>query len=65
MEAVEEEIRRRIKVGIDQNQEVRATLREVAAKELEPYSAAIHFLDSNLDFKAAWNQSPYPNHGCR
>ena len=65
LEAVEEEIRRRIKVGIDQNQEVRATLREVATKDLEPYSAAIDFLDSGLDFKAAWNQSSLPDHGSR
>lgn len=65
LEAVEEEIRRRIKVGIDQSQEVKATLREVAAKELEPYSAAIHFLDSGLDFKAPWNQSSLSDHGCR
>ena len=65
LEAVEDEIRKRIKVGIDESPEVRATLREVVAKELEPYSAAIDFLDSDLDFKAAWQQSSPPDHGCR
>ena len=65
MEAVEDEIRKRIKVGIDENPGIRATLREVVAKELEPYSAAIDFLDSDLDFKAAWQESSPPDHGCR
>ena len=62
LEAVEDEIRKRIKVGIDENPGIRATLREVVAKELEPYSAAIDFLDSDLDFKAAWQESSPPDH---
>ena len=39
-----------IKSKVDENPEVRATLKDVAGKKLEPYSAAMDFLNSGIDF---------------
>ena len=55
LEAVEEELGKRLKAQVDENSEFRSTLNEVAAKGLEPYSAALEFLDSKSDLKPPWN----------
>ena len=58
LEAVEEELGKRLKAEVDENPEVRAALNEVATKGLEPYSAAIDFLNSGVSFKPRWNVTP-------
>ena len=58
LEAVEEELGKRLKAQIDENPNFRSTLKEVASKGLEPYSAALDFLDSGMDFKPSWNLRP-------
>ena len=55
LEAVEEELGKRLKAQIDENPELRSALEAVAAKGLEPYSAALDFLNSGFDFKPRWN----------
>ena len=58
LEAVEEELGKRLKAQIDENPELRSALEAVAAKGLEPYSAALDFLNSGFDFKPRWNPRP-------
>ena len=58
LEVVEEELGKRLKALVDENLEVKSTLKEVAAKGLEPYSAALDFLNSGIDFNPRWNPKP-------
>lgn len=58
LEAVEEELGKRLKAQVDENPEFKSTLKEVAAKGLEPYSAAMDFLSSGIEFKPRWNLRP-------
>ena len=58
LEAVEEELGKRLKAEVDENPRFRSTLEEVAAKGLEPYSTALDFLNSGIDFKPRWNLGP-------
>ena len=51
METVEEELGKRLKAQVDGDAGIRSTLEEVALKGLEPYSAAMEFLDSRIEFK--------------
>lgn len=60
LEAVEEELGKRLKVQVDENPEFRSALKEVAAKGLDPYSAAMDFLDSGVDFNPRWDPRPPP-----
>ena len=60
METVEEELSKRLKAQIDESPKVRAILKEVSGKGLEPYSAAIEFLDSGVDLDSRWSVTPPP-----
>ncbi len=60
LETVEEELSKRLKAQIDESPKVRAILKEVAGKGLEPYSAAIEFLDSGVDLDSRWSVRPPP-----
>ena len=58
LEAVEEELGKRFKAQVDESPEFRSALKEVAVKGLEPYSAALDFLDSGIDFEPRWKPRP-------
>lgn len=58
LEAVEEELGKRLKAQVEENPEVKSTLNEVALKGLEPYSAAMDFLSSGSDLVPRWNPRP-------
>ena len=58
LEAVVEELGNRLKEQVDENPKVRSTLKDVAGKKLEPYSAAIELLDSGIDFSTSRNPRP-------
>ncbi len=47
LETVEEETARRLKVLVEQDPTLIATLEDVASKKAEPYSSALQFLDSS------------------
>ena len=48
LEAVEEVLAQRLRNKVENDPELNATLEKVAAKETDPYSAALEFLDSSL-----------------
>ena len=47
LETVQEELTRRLKLRIEQDPTLIATLEQIANKESEPYSAAMEFLESS------------------
>ena len=56
LETVEEETARRLKVLVEQDPTLIATLEDVASKKAEPYSSALQFLDSSR-LKPNWLSS--------
>ena len=59
MEAVEEEISRRLQALVQDDPGLISTLEEIASKKAEPYSSAIEFLQSHPS-SAGWLGSPHP-----
>ena len=57
LEAVEEALAQRLRDRVESDPDLNATLEQVAAKETEPYSAALHYLESSL-FSANWLNAP-------
>ena len=57
LEAVEEALAQRLRDRVENDPDLNATLEQVAAKETEPYSAALHYLESSL-FSANWLNEP-------
>ena len=57
LEAVEEALVQRLRDKVESDPDLNATLEQVAAKETEPYSAALHYLESSL-FSANWLNAP-------
>ena len=53
LEAVEEVLAQRLRDRVENDPALKATLEKVAAKENDPYSAALEFLDSSF-FSADW-----------
>ena len=57
LEAVEEVLAQRLRDKVESDPGLNATLEQVAAKETDPYSAALDYLDSSL-FSADWLNAP-------
>ena len=57
LEAVEEALAQRLRNRVENDPELNATLEQVAAKEIDPYSAALEYLESSL-FSADWLNAP-------
>jgi LAO/AO transport system kinase len=57
LEAVEEVLAQRLRNQVENDPELNATLEQVAAKEKDPYSAALEYLGSSL-FSADWLKAP-------
>jgi len=57
LEAVEEVLAQRLRNQVENDPELNATLEQVAAKEKDPYSAALEYLRSSL-FSADWLNTP-------
>ena len=57
LEAVEEALSQRLRNKVDSDPDLNAILEQVAAKETEPYSAALEYLESSL-FSADWLNAP-------
>ncbi len=57
LEAVEEVLAQRLRNKVENDPELNATLEQVAAKEIDPYSAALEYLESSL-FSADWLNAP-------
>ena len=57
LEAVEEALAQRLRDRVENDPDLNATLEQVAAKETEPYSAALHYLESSL-FSGNWLNPP-------
>jgi len=57
IEAVEEVLAQRLRNKVENDPDLNATLEKVAAKETDPYSAALEYLESSL-FSADWLNAP-------
>ena len=57
LEAIEEALAQRLREKVESDPDLNATLEQVAAKETDPYSAALHYLESSL-FSADWLDAP-------
>ena len=57
LEAVEEVLAQRLRDKVENDPALNATLEQVAAKETDPYSAALEYLESSL-FSADWLNTP-------
>jgi len=57
LEAVEEVLAQRLRNQVENDPDLIATLEQVAAKEKDPYSAALEYLESSL-FSADWRKAP-------
>ena len=57
LEAVEETLAQRLRNKVENDPDLNATLEKVAAKETDPYSAALEYLESSL-FSADWLNTP-------
>ena len=57
IEAVEEGLAQRLRNKVENDPDLNATLEKVAAKETDPYSAALEYLESSL-FSADWLNAP-------
>jgi LAO/AO transport system kinase len=57
LEAVEEVLAQRLRDKVENDPDLNATLEQVAAKETDPYSAALEYLESSL-FSADWLNTP-------
>jgi LAO/AO transport system kinase len=57
LEAVEEVLAQRLRNQVENDPELNATLEQVVAKEMDPYSAALEYLASSL-FSADWLNTP-------
>ena len=57
LEAVEEVLAQRLRDKVKNDPDLIATLEKVAAKEADPYSAALEYLESSL-FSADWLNAP-------
>ena len=57
LEAVEEVLAQRLRNKVENDPELNATLEKVAAKEADPYSAALEYLESSL-FSRDWLNAP-------
>ena len=57
IEAVEEVLAQRLRNKVENDPDLNATLEKVAAKETDPYSAALEYLESSL-FSADWLNTP-------
>ena len=57
LEAVEEGLAQRLRERVKNDTGLNATLEQVAAKETDPYSAALNYLDSSL-FSPDWLNAP-------
>ncbi|MCH7736165.1 MAG: methylmalonyl Co-A mutase-associated GTPase MeaB [Chloroflexi bacterium] len=57
LEAVEEVLAQRLRKKVENDPDLNATLEQVAAKETDPYSAALEYLESSL-FSADWLNAP-------
>ena len=57
LEAVEEALAQRLRNKVENDPDLNATLEKVAAKETDPYSAALEYLESSL-FSADWLNTP-------
>ena len=57
LEAVEEVLAQRLRNKVKNDPDLNATLEKVAAKEIDPYSAALEYLESSL-FSADWLNAP-------
>ena len=53
MEAVEEALVQRLRNMVENDPDLNATLEKVAAKETDPYSAALEYLEKSL-FSSDW-----------
>ena len=57
LEAVEEVLAQRLRDRVENDPDLIATLEQVAAKETDPYSAALEYLESS-PFSADWPDTP-------
>lgn len=62
LETVQEEMTRRLRVRVEQDPNLIATLERIANKEAEPYSAAMEFLESSR-LEPGWINSLFTDNG--